>query len=570
MQDWYYANRGACGKSLDKCGECLSAEIMTTRQSILGSVLIAAAFAAQAGNAQQLPAADAARVAQVRLERQPVGDLGNGYFRNPILVPGSDNSVIRVGKDYYMLHGAGGVPLLMVWHSRDLVNWRPMSRAAEKPLGGSWAPDIAYYKGKYYIYTTLVDPNRGDAKYRALTPAQRSLVGYPTKDSIGDTGFMNVVMWANSPAGPWSDPIDLKIYGLIDPGHVADEQGNRYLYTSRGMVIKLAPDGLSTVGELKKAYDGWQYPKDWAVECMCLEAPKLTFHNGYYYLVSAQGGTAGPQTAHMAVVARSKSPEGPWENSPMNPIVRTSSREEKWWRQGHGTLIDDAAGQWWLLYTGYENGYANVYPKQNLLLPIEWVDGWPRVPAGVSVTDVFRMPAGENVGAGMPLSDDFTATARGIQWSYRLTGDPAGTYRFGDSMLRIKAGGKLPSDAPAVSVRPVNKTFEVTVDVQIPETASAGLMIGGSGDWSIAALRKGEAFSGQPKHLYSPGEWLRNRVLIRMRYDRGDVTAHCSGDGKTWTKFDNSTDVPGRPTVSLWASGEGEVIFRNFQYRGLD
>jgi len=188
----------------------------------------------------------------------------------------------------------------------------------------------------------------------------------------------------------------------------------------------------------------------------------------------------------------------------------------------------------------------------------------------VSVTDVFRMPAGENVGAGMPLSDDFTATARGIQWSYRLTGDPAGTYRFGDSMLRIKAGGKLPSDAPAVSVRPVNKTFEVTVDVQIPETASAGLMIGGSGDWSIAALRKGEAFSGQPKHLYSPGEWLRNRVLIRMRYDRGDVTAHCSGDGKTWTKFDNSTDVPGRPTVSLWASGEGEVIFRNFQYRGLD
>ncbi len=40
--------------------------------------------------------------------------------------------------------------------------------------------------------------------------------------------------------------------------------------------------------------------------------------------------------------------------------------------------------------------------------------------------------------------------------------------------------------------------------------------------------------------------------------------------GKTWTMFANSTDVPGSPNVSLWASGSGEVTFRNFQYRGLN
>jgi xylan 1,4-beta-xylosidase len=220
--------------------------------------------------------------------------------------------------------------------------------------------------------------------------------------------------------------------------------------------------------------------------------------------------------------------------------------------------------------SGDSNGYADVFPKQNLLLPIEWVDGWPRVPAGVNVTDVLPMPAGENVGAGMPLSDDFTGAKRGLQWSYKRINDSDAAYRFGGGMLRMRASGKSPAEAPAVSVRPVNKTFEVTVDVEIPDTATAGLMIGGGATWSIAALKKGEAFGGQPRHLYTGGPAPKNRVLLRMRYDRGDVSGHYSMDGKTWTIFANSTSVTGRPNVSLWASGEGDVTFRNFQYRGLE
>ena len=48
------------------------------------------------------------RVEQERLERIPHGDLGNGYFRNPIMVgPGSDNTVVRIGKDFYMMAGGG-------------------------------------------------------------------------------------------------------------------------------------------------------------------------------------------------------------------------------------------------------------------------------------------------------------------------------------------------------------------------------------------------------------------------------------------------------------------------------
>ena len=79
------------------------------------------------------------------------------------------------------------VPGLVVYHSRDLVNWEPVSYALKTYLGSIWAPDIKKHKGRYYIYFTV----HGDRR-------------------------TNCVVWADSPHGPWSDPIDLNI-GDIDP-----------------------------------------------------------------------------------------------------------------------------------------------------------------------------------------------------------------------------------------------------------------------------------------------------------------------------------------------------------------
>lgn len=286
---------------------------------------------------QGLSPADARRAAQARLERIPHADQGNGYYRNPILVgPGADNSIVRVGKDSYMIASGGH----LIWNSRDLVNWRPLTKAFG---GGTWASDITYHDGRYYICTTLYNPRLVKPENRNLTGAQVSLLGAESKDT-GDPSFDNIVIWADNPAGPWSEPIHLGVYGLFDPGHIADQKGDRYLYFNKGIVVQLKPDGLGTIGDIKKVYDGWDYPDQWVLECHCLEAPKLTYHNGYYYMASAEGGTAGPSTAHMAVMARSQSLQGPWENSLYNPVIRTENRRERWWRQGHGTLIDDASG----------------------------------------------------------------------------------------------------------------------------------------------------------------------------------------------------------------------------------
>ena len=236
-----------------------------------------------------------------------------------------------------------------------MVHWARVSHALNIYVGSVWAPDLIYYKDLYYIY-------------------------FPA-------GGTNWVVTAKSPEGPWSDPIDLKLHGFIDPGHVVDADGNRYLYLSNGYVVKLAEDGLSTVEEPKHNYDGWVFPKEWSTECFCLESPKSTVKDGYYYLTVAEGGTAGPATSHMVVSARAKSPYGPFENSPYNPIIHTENRNELWWSQGHGTLVDDIEGNWWIMYHAYEKNFHTL-GRQSLMLPIEWTeDHWFRVPEGVKSSD---------------------------------------------------------------------------------------------------------------------------------------------------------------------------------------
>lgn len=120
-----------------------------------------------------------------------------------------------------------------------------------------------------------------------------------------------------------------------------------------------------------RIYDGWRYPGDWVVESFSQEGPKIVKRGDYYYMVLAEGGTAGPPTGHMIVSARSKSIDGPWENSPYNPIVRTMSVAERWWSKGHGTLVEGRDSKWFIVYHAYENGFYTL-GRQTLLQPIEW------------------------------------------------------------------------------------------------------------------------------------------------------------------------------------------------------
>src|SRR3546814_15543820 len=111
----------------------------------------------------------------------------------------------------------------------------------------------------------------------------------------------------------------------------------------------------------------------------------------YYYLITAVGGTAGPPTGHMVIAARSRSLDGPWENDPANPLVRTVSAAEKWWSRGHATVFEGPGGKWWTVYHGYENGHWTLGRKKLTAPVTRSDDGSPRFGGGDPRTEQRRV-----------------------------------------------------------------------------------------------------------------------------------------------------------------------------------
>ena len=77
-------------------------------------------------------------------ENQRKADLGNGYYLNPILAGDHpDPSVLKDGDDYYMTHSSfDSYPGLLIWHSKDLVNWETIGPSLCQNIGWVWAPDL--------------------------------------------------------------------------------------------------------------------------------------------------------------------------------------------------------------------------------------------------------------------------------------------------------------------------------------------------------------------------------------------------------------------------------------------
>lgn len=458
------------------------------------------------------------------------------------IMPGDypDPTIVRDGDDYYMTHSPFYyTPGFLIWHSTDLVNWEPVCRAIPEYEGSAMAPDLIKYDGRFYLY-------------------------YPAAGT-------NWVSWADDIRGPWSKPVDLKVSG-IDPGHVADDNGNRYLYVNDGEVIRLTPDGLATVGEKQKVYDGWKYPEKWETEGMYLESPKLTYKDGYYYLTSAQGGTAGPATSHMVVSARSRNITGPWENSPYNPAVHTYSDTDGWWSKGHGTLVDDVNGNWWIVYHAYAKGYHTL-GRSTLIEPVKWTsEGWWH-----TVADAELPASASPVADGMELSDDFSGDKLGLQWTFWKENAEKSLAHDGKG-LTVKAKGKTPADARLLLVTPQHKNYMTSVDVAPGKGNMAGLLLFYSEKDYAGVLGDGKKFvvyknSGDKVEVPNT---LGDKFMVRIHNRGNKAVMQVSADGKSWTTLADNVDVSGmhhnnyggfyalRP--ALCSMGNGSARFSDFTY----
>lgn len=470
----------------------------------------------------------------------------NAVYRNPIM--GGDHpdaSPIRVGNEFYLTHSSFDyTPGLLIWHSTDLVNWKPVAAALRRFYGSVWAPYLCEYNGHFYIY-------------------------FPAANQI-------LVTHAERPEGPWSEPVSLGI-DAIDPAQVA-ENGRRFLYTNGGQMVELAADGLAVKSAPRHVYGPWPIPSAARIECTCLEGPKLLEHDGYFYLNVAEGGTAGPGTSHSVVSMRSRHAEGPWEFSPHNPIVHTQSRADRWLSLGHGRLVDTAGGKWYMTAHSYENGYRTL-GRQLLLLPVEWTpDGWFRVPPAVAADSAIPMPVPGSVQKAFPdPSDSFESPSLGLQWGFWHEYDP-GRFETGKRYLQLAARGKRLEDSPLLTTPVGGHSYTVEVDVELDAGCEAGLwlfydpahaagiMLGPQG----LKVRVGNGLTFTHDELMSP------RALLRIVNDRQELDFYYRFPGQSWKRTEESAEISGmhhnviggfldvRPALSSW--GSGSARFRSFRY----
>ena len=306
-------------------------------------------------------------------------------IRNPIL-PGfnPDPSIVRVGDDYYIATSTfEWFPGVQIHHSRDLVHWRlltrPLTRASQLNLIGDpdscgvWAPCLTYADGLFWLIYT-------DVKRYG-----RTTVGSAAGASLRD--FHNYLVTCPTIDGEWSDPVYLNSSGF-DPSLFHDDDGKKYLVNQlwdfrpgknrfNGIVLQeYSVAERRLIGRRENIFAG--------TALGLTEAPHLYRRDGYYYLLTAEGGTAW---GHAVTMARSRSLAGPYELHPDGPILTSRHRPDvELQRAGHADLVDTPHGETYLVFLcgrPLRNRGRCTLGRETAIQPMTWgADGWLRTTDG--------------------------------------------------------------------------------------------------------------------------------------------------------------------------------------------
>lgn len=258
-------------------------------------------------------------------------------IQNPILRGfNPDPSLCRVGDDYYIATSTfEWYPGVQIHQSRDLENWtlasRPLTRAAQLDMRGNpdscgiWAPALSYADGLFWLIYTNV--RRFDGNY---------------KDAP------NFLVTAPDITGPWSDPIYMNASGF-DPSLFHDDDGRKWfvnmVWDHRATMDHRAPPHDFFGGILMQEYDHAQGALIGPVHKIfdrsphgLTEAPHLMKRRGYYYLITAEGGTGYD---HAVTHARSSDVTGPYELHPQTHVLTAKDAPSSpLQRVGHGQPCD--------------------------------------------------------------------------------------------------------------------------------------------------------------------------------------------------------------------------------------
>lgn len=359
-----------------------------------------------------------------------------GQYRNPV-IPGfhPDPSIVRVGKDFYAVTSTfSWFPGLPILHSTDLVNWRLIGNAIDRPtqldftgLGtnrGLFAPAITHHDGRFWIVNTCIECGG------------------------------NFVITADDPAGPWSDPVWLE-FGGIDPSLYFDADGTAWIVYNdappgkqeyeghRALWLQqFDPQAMKVLPQRTLLVDKGVDP---ATKPIWAEGPHIYKVGAWYYLLTAEGGTADQ---HSQTIYRAPRVTGPYTPGPFNPILTQrdlpGDRPDRVEATGHADIVQLDDGTWWGLFLATRPfaGQSTLLGRETFLLPLRWVDGWPRfldrqeaVPMQTAAPKLPASPASpwEN------WREEFHAPLS-PEWIGLRTPGAEPLWRVNDGVLQVQAG----------------------------------------------------------------------------------------------------------------------------------
>jgi len=499
---------------------------------------------------------------------------GEVAYRNPVVAGDyPDPSVIRVGKDYWATATSSEWgPQFPLLHSRDLVNWElagsVFNHRPQWATANFWAPEISSYKGRYFVY-------------------------YVARKQGGPLAV--AVATANKPAGPYTDhgPLVAQPDGSIDPVPVTNERGERYLIwkedgnSQRRPTIlwaqPLAEDGLSLTGtpqEILRNDTPW--------EGAVVEGPFVVQRDGWFYLFYSGNGCCGRNCDYALGVARSRSLLGSWEKNPANPILAGNL---DWKCPGHGSIVSDEQGRYWLLYHAYSAKDFIFTGREALLDEVKFgTNGWPAINSGQGPSSTAASPFASQQKQRLDFDDTFAGPALRPGWQWPQDNEPLCRFEKG------KRGRLLLSPQPAFA----NDILGATVAVATlggDYLAETVLEISSSNSNSVAGIAAvgdlanavGLAVAGDKLVLWrrdkghhqelAKVDAPRGTVLhLRLSVENGHVFHFAaSSDGKKWSSVGDTQKGDQLPPwdrsirVGLTAGGGENALakFESFQLHSV-
>lgn len=369
-----------------------------------------------------------------------------------------DPSVCRANGKYYMVCSSfeyfPGVPL---FESEDLVNWRQighcLTRKSQVDLhrinssGGVFAPTIRYHEGRFYMVTT------------------------------NDTYHKNFYVYTDDIYGEWSEPVFVDQEG-IDPS-LFFEDGKTYFMSNgsdpadgKGCIYQceINPETGERLTESRPIWkgSGGRY----------LESPHLYHFGDWYYLMAAEGGT---EYGHMITYARGKSPYGPFESYPGNPVLSNrdlGGHQSRIQGIGHGDLIQDEQGNTFLVCLGFRIIFEwlpyHHLGREVFLAPVTFrEDGWFEAGREGHVDKEMEI----NIDTVQKLDGRYDVSFDGmkagdVRWCHLREYAPE-SYQFTEAGVRLLGGKYTLNDVEAPTFLGVRQSeFVTSLRVQVGGDAS--------------------------------------------------------------------------------------------------